>query len=175
MCSYYYALFVYNKEFSWYLKLYWWLTTSNHNRMAIGSLLITILCRLLGYSVIIIHMMLFSLNKAMALCSGPNFLGPGNITTEEGANHVPILCQLIPVQATPFWKINGTTYYYSDVPPPLVVSMSGREIYIPLVLLSLHGTSFQCFIHLHQKLACSAVPLVCLQLLLMVQKLKLIN
>ena len=87
-------------------------------------------------------------NKAagLDLCSGTNFLGPGNRTTVEGANHFPILCQLTPVQATPFWKINGTTYYYSGVPPPLVVSKSGREIYIPLVLLSLNGTSFQCFI-----------------------------
>ena len=90
--------------------------------------------------------MMFSLNKAMTLCSVTNFLGPGNTTSAEGDNnYVPILCQLFLAQATPFWKINGITYYYSNVPPPFVVSKSGREIYIPLVVLSLNGTSFQCF------------------------------
>lgn len=89
---------------------------------------------------------MFSLNKATTLCSGTNFLGPGNITAVEGANHIPILCQLFRAQATPFWKINGNTYYYSDVPQPFVVSKSGREVYIPLAVLSLNGTSFQCFI-----------------------------
>ena len=87
-------------------------------------------------------------NKAagLDLCSGTTFLGPENRVTMEGANHVPILCQSFPAQATPFWKVNGTTYYFSDVPPPFEVSNSGREIYIPLVTLSLNGTSFQCFI-----------------------------
>ena len=122
--------------------------------MVIGPMLITILsqCKQLLYNFVeyrLIHKILFSLNKinlALNLCSGSNFLGPENIMTVEGANHIPILCQSFPVQATPFWKINSTIYYYSDVPPPFVVSNSGREIYIPLVVLSLNGTSFQCFI-----------------------------
>ena len=72
-------------------------------------------------------------------------MGPENIETVEGANHIPILCQSFPA-ATPFWKINDTTYYFSDVPPPFEVSNNGREIYIPLVTLPLNGTSFQCFV-----------------------------
>ena len=88
---------------------------------------------------------------AMALseviCSaGSNFPGPRNITRTEGSERELILCQSYPIQATPFWKINGTIYYYSDVPPPLVASRSGREIIIPVVELTLNGTSFQCFI-----------------------------
>ena len=80
------------------------------------------------------------------LCSGSNFLGPENITRVEGSNRIIIRCQSYPVQTTPFWKVNGTIYYYSDVPPPFEVSKSGRELKIPLVVLSLNGTSFQCFI-----------------------------
>ena len=80
------------------------------------------------------------------LCSGSNFLGPENITRVEGSNQIIIRCQSYPVLTTPFWKINGTIYYFSDVPPPFEVSKSGREIEIPLVTLSLNGAYFQCFI-----------------------------
>jgi hypothetical protein len=83
------------------------------------------------------------LNKAP--CSGNNFLGPRNISRTEGAEGEIIPCQSYPPQTTPFWKINGTIYYYSDVPPPFEASKSGREIIIPVVDLSLNGTSFQCF------------------------------
>ena len=88
-----------------------------------------------------------SLNKV--LCSGSNFLPrlvPKNTTRIEGSEEVPILCHSYPVQATPFWKINGTIYYYSDVPPPFEASKSGREIIILLVDSTLNRTSFQCFI-----------------------------
>ena len=87
---------------------------------------------------------MLSLNKA--LCSGSNFPGPRNITRSEGAEEELILCQSYPVQTTPFWKINGTVYYYSDIPPLFVASRSGREIIILMVGLTLNGTSFQCFI-----------------------------
>ena len=81
-----------------------------------------------------------SLNKA--LCSG-NF--PRNVTRPEGSEGEIIPCQLYPVQATPFWKINDSIYYYSDVPPPLEVSRSGRQIVIPVIDSTLNGTTFQCF------------------------------
>ena len=81
-----------------------------------------------------------------ASCSGNAFLGPRNVTRAEGTENIHIPCQSYPPQATPFWKINGTIYYYSDVPPPFVVSKSGREITIPVVDSTLNGTSFQCFI-----------------------------
>ena len=84
-----------------------------------------------------------SLNKAP--CSGNNFLGPRNITRAEGTEDINIPCQSYPPQATPFWKINGTIFYYSDVPPLFKVSKSGREILIPVVDSTLNGTSFQCF------------------------------
>ena len=82
--------------------------------------------------------------KAQGLYSG--FMGPRNITRGEGSERELIPCLSYPVQATPFWKINDTIYYYSDVPPPLKVSRSGREIIITTVDLSLNNTSFQCFI-----------------------------
>ena len=84
-----------------------------------------------------------SLNKAP--CSGNIFPGPRNITRTEGTEDIHIPCQSYPPQATPFWKINDTIYYYSDVPPPFKASKSGREILIPVVDSTLNGTSFQCF------------------------------
>ena len=80
-----------------------------------------------------------------ASCAGRNF-GPRNITRSEGTNDVTVSCQSYPLQATPFWKINNTTYYFSDVPLPFVASQSGRSINIPTIDLSLNGTFFQCFI-----------------------------
>lgn len=87
---------------------------------------------------------MYSLNKA--LCSGSNFSGPRDITRTEGDNQVVIPCQSHRVQATPFWKINDTIYYYSDVPPPFIASRNGRDIIIPVVGSTLNGTSFQCFV-----------------------------
>ena len=89
------------------------------------------------------NVMFLSLNKA--LCSGSKNLLPRNITRTEGTEREIIPCQTYPIQATPFWKINGTIYYYSDVPPLFVASRSGREIIIPIVEFTLSGTSFQCF------------------------------
>ena len=77
-----------------------------------------------------------------ASCAGRNF-GPRNITRTEGSNDVTIPCHSS--QATPFWKIKHITYYFSDVPPPFMASQSGRSITIPIIDLSLNGTSFQCF------------------------------
>ena len=77
--------------------------------------------------------------------TGSSF-GPKNITRTSGTNNELMRCQTYPVDATPFWKINGIIYYYSDVPPPFVSSKSGRDIEIPIVDLSLNGSSFQCFI-----------------------------
>ena len=81
-----------------------------------------------------------------ASCSGNNFLGPRNITRAEGTEDIDIPCQSYLSQATPFWKINSTIYYYSDVPPPFKASNSGRQILIPVLDSILNGTSFQCFI-----------------------------
>ena len=74
-------------------------------------------------------------------------MGPRNISRTEGTQDTIIPCyhSYYSVQATPFWKIKGTVYYYSDVPPPFVVSKSGREIDIPVIDSTLNGTSFQCF------------------------------
>ena len=69
-----------------------------------------------------------------------------NITRLEGTEDEIILCQSYSVQATPFWKINNTIYYYSDVPPPFRASKNGRDIVTPIVDSTLNGTSFQCFI-----------------------------
>ena len=85
-----------------------------------------------------------SLNKAP--CSGNTFLGPRNITRAEGTEDINIPCQSYTSQVTPFWKINDTIYYYSDVPPPFKASKTGREILIPVVDSTLNGTSLQCFI-----------------------------
>ena len=79
-----------------------------------------------------------------APCSGNNFLGPKNIIRAEGTEDIHIPCQSYPPQATPFWKINGTGYYYSNVPPPFKASKSGREIIIPVIDSTLNGTSLQC-------------------------------
>ena len=57
-----------------------------------------------------------------------------------------ILCTTNPPHATPFWKINKTVYYFSELPCLFMVSQSGREIIIPVVVISMTGTSFQCFI-----------------------------
>ena len=57
-----------------------------------------------------------------------------------------ILCTTNPPHATPFWKIDETVYYFSDLPPLFRASHSGREIIIPVVDISMNGTSFQCFI-----------------------------
>lgn len=73
-------------------------------------------------------------------------MGPRNITRGEGTEDELILCHSFPVQATSFWKISGIVYYYSDLPPPFVVSKSGRDIAIPVVDSTLNGTSFQCFV-----------------------------
>jgi hypothetical protein len=78
-----------------------------------------------------------------APCSGNTF--PRNISRFEGTEGEIVLCWSYTVQATPFWKINGTIYYYSDVPPPFKASKSGREIIIPVVESTLNGTFFQCF------------------------------
>ena len=72
--------------------------------------------------------------------------GPRNITRTEGAADVVIACQFHPAYATPFWEINDKVYYFSDVPPPLMTSSNGRDIFIPIVDTSLNGTSFQCFV-----------------------------
>ena len=37
-------------------------------------------------------------------------------------------------------------YYPSNVPLPFIASQSGRVISIPVVDLSMNGTSFQCFV-----------------------------
>lgn len=102
----------------------------------------TILCKLDHYNYVKVHLPLL----IIALCSGSNFVGPRNITRGEGTGDVTIPCQLHALDATPFWKINSTIYYYSDMPPPFEVSTSGREVGITAVDLSLNGTSFQCFI-----------------------------
>ena len=57
-----------------------------------------------------------------------------------------ILCTTNPPHATPFWKINETVHYFSDLPRLFMVSHSGREIIIPVIDISMNGTSFQCFI-----------------------------
>ena len=60
-------------------------------------------------NIVAMHIMALS----EALCSaGSNFPGPMNITRTEGSERELILCQSYPIQATPFWKINGTIYYY---------------------------------------------------------------
>ena len=70
-----------------------------------------------------------------------------NTTRSEGGNEVTIPCLAThEPQATPFWKINDTIYYYSDVPWPLISSPDGTTITIPVVDLFMNGTSFQCFI-----------------------------
>ena len=82
----------------------------------------------------------------IALCSGSDFPGPRNIIRTEGSKQEIILCQSYPIQATPFWKINDTIYYHSDLPLPLTASKSSRDIIIPTVDSTLSGTTFQCFI-----------------------------
>ena len=52
--------------------------------------------------------------------------------------------------------INGTIYYYSDVPPPFVVSRSGKEIDIPVIDSTLNRISFQCFIPYRDELISSS-------------------
>ena len=71
---------------------------------------------------------------------------PRNITRSVGSTNPQILCSKYPIEATPFWKINETTYYFSEVPPPFIPSPSGRVVTIPVVEVSLNQTSFQCFI-----------------------------
>ena len=95
-----------------------------------------------------INIIYSSLNNLEAPCSGNNLLGPRSITRVEGTKDILIPCQSYPpqLQATPFWKINGTIYYYSDVPPPFKASKSGRELLIPVLDSTLNGTSLQCFI-----------------------------
>ena len=78
--------------------------------------------------------------------SAGTFYFPRNITRHVGSTNVPIFCSKHPVQATPFWKINGTTYYFSEVPPPFIPSLSGRLVTIPVIDVSLNQTSFQCFV-----------------------------
>ena len=73
-------------------------------------------------------------------------MGPRNITRDEGQTSFTIPCGLGTGPATPFWKINGFLYYPSDVPLPFIASLGGRFISIPVVYLSMNGTSFQCFI-----------------------------
>ena len=73
-------------------------------------------------------------------------VGPRNITRDEGQTDITIPCGLNTGQATPFWKISGFLYYPSDVPLPFIASQNGRFISIPVVSLSMNGTSFQCFI-----------------------------
>ena len=72
-------------------------------------------------------------------------VGPGNITRDEGQTDITIPCGLNTGQATPFWKISGFLYYPSDVPLPFIASQNGRVISIPVIYLSMNGTSFQCF------------------------------
>ena len=71
--------------------------------------------------------------------------GPRNITRTEGIMNVVIPCEPVPLTATPFWKINNTIYYYSDVPPPFVSTRNGRYIVIPTIEVYMNRTSFQCF------------------------------
>ena len=86
--------------------------------------------------------------SALISCSEQNqILTVNNTTRSEGGNEVTIPCLAShEPQATPFWKINDTIYYYSDVPWPLISSPDGTTITIPVVDLSMNGTSFQCFI-----------------------------
>ena len=110
----------------------------------IRILLLSCITKLIKFGSIIIYVVdvIFS---HIALCSGSEFLGPKNITRTEGSKQQIVPCQSYPIQATPFWKINDTIYYYSDLPLPLTASKSGREIIIPTVDSTLSGTSFQCF------------------------------
>ena len=78
------------------------------------------------------------------VCSG-QYVGPRNITRDEGQTSLTIPCGLGTGPATPFWKINGFLYYPLDVPPPFIASLGGRIISIPVIDLSMNGTSFQCF------------------------------
>ena len=75
--------------------------------------------------------------------------GTRNISRTEGATNVFFPCRLnqaVPA-GIPFWKINNTIYYFSDVPPPFIsTSENGRRIVISIVDLSLNGISIQCFI-----------------------------
>ena len=73
-------------------------------------------------------------------------VGPSNITRNEGQTDIAIPCGLNTGQATPFWKINSSFYYPSDVPPPFIASLGGRIISIPVIYLCMNGTSFQCFV-----------------------------
>ena len=86
------------------------------------------------------------LSKFEAFFSAGESFGPRNLKTFEGSNEVTIPCATYSVQATPFWKINDIIYYFSDIPHPFTTSQSGRTITIPVVDLSMNGTSFQCFI-----------------------------
>ena len=88
----------------------------------------------------------FSKNKALSSGTNLPIPEPRNITRAEGTVNVIIPCRSYSSQATPFWKVNGTVYYHSDVPPPFVASKSSREITIPTIDSTLSGTSFQCFI-----------------------------
>ena len=71
--------------------------------------------------------------------------GPRNITRTEGTINVVIPCEAVSLTATPFWKINNSIYYFSDIPPPFVSTRDGRYIVIPTIDVYMNRTSFQCF------------------------------
>ena len=80
--------------------------------------------------------------------SNEAFNFPRNISRSAGSSNVPIFCSKDTAQATPFWQINDTIYYFSEVPrEPLFIPLpDGRSVTIPLVDISYNQTSFQCFV-----------------------------
>ena len=73
---------------------------------------------------------------------------PRNVSRVAGSTNIQMFCSKDRTQATPFWKINDTIYYFSEVPhtPLFIPSPDGRSITIPLVDVSHNQTSFQCFV-----------------------------
>ena len=69
--------------------------------------------------------------------------GPANITKYEGDEDVIIPCPFSG-PATPYWRINSTTYHISQIEFPFTPLPNGN-LFIHLVYRMLNNTSFQCF------------------------------
>ena len=74
-----------------------------------------------------------------------NEVGPRSITRMEGETDVFIPCPFDMGSMPPFWQINDTFYYITQLPFPFIPSIGPNGLIISYIHRDLNGTSLQCF------------------------------